>query len=85
MNKEELRLSYRGKQVLVRLDKSASLSLWIEGCLRKERPVKAKVYLWTNVELDWEEHHYLEVYYQRETGRIKITANSETLLESSFA
>ena len=75
-------LRYRGKEIEVRLDAETGLGLWVDGCLRKQRPVGEYVYLWTNVELEWEEHHYVEVYFQGESGRMKITANGKTLLDT---
>ncbi len=74
-----VQLRYRGKDIAVRLEAEAGLSLWVDGCLRKQRPVADRVYLWTNIELEWEEHHYVEVYFHGETGGMKITANGNTL------
>lgn len=79
MDTEEIRLQYRGNDIAVRLEPGRGLSLWVNGCLRKLRPMEGHVYLWTNIELDWEEHHYLEVYFNSETGMMKITANGKML------
>ena len=39
-----------------------SLSLWLDGCLRKRRGAGGgPAWLWTNVELPFEEHHLVEV------------------------
>ena len=75
---EEIRLPYRGNEIVVRLEPGV-LSLWVNGCLRKQRPARGQVYLWTNIELEWEEHHYVEVYFHCETGLLKITANGKAL------
>jgi hypothetical protein len=76
---EEIQLPYRGNDIVVRLQTDTGLSLWVNGCLRKQRPANGQVYLWTNIELEWEEHHYLEVYFHCNTGLLKITANGEVL------
>ncbi len=82
MDTEEISLHYRGNDIVVRLEPGKGLGLWVNGCLRKLRPAKGQVYLWTNVELEWEEHHYLEVYFNSETGRLKVTANRESLVDA---
>jgi len=74
-------LHYRGKKIEVRQEAEISLSLWVDGCLRKKRPIRENVYLWTNIELEWEEHHYVEVYFQGDTGSLKITANGNILFD----
>lgn len=39
-----------------------TLTLWLDGCVRKRRPRGARgTYLWTNVELPFEDHHLVEV------------------------
>ena len=39
-----------------------SLSLWLDGCLRKQRGSGGSAaWLWTNVELPFEDHHLVEV------------------------
>ncbi|MBV1904462.1 MAG: hypothetical protein KUG75_00180 [Pseudomonadales bacterium] len=81
MSIEERSINFQGKDIVLRLSLSDGLSLWVEGCLRKQRSFADQIYLWTNVELDWEQHRYLEVYYQAETGNLKLTANGSTILE----
>lgn len=44
-----------------------ALSLWLDGCLRKRRGSHGSpAYLWTNVELPFEDHHLIEI--RREYG-----------------
>jgi hypothetical protein len=59
------------------------LRLSLDGVVRKRRRADgvACVYVWTNVELDWEEHHFIEGRWWPSTGRILLTANGKTLLE----
>ena len=49
------------------------------GCVRKTTPV-----VWTNVELEWEEHHYIEARYWAASGELKITVNGDPLLEKNL-
>jgi hypothetical protein len=56
------RLALGVHQVEVRLDADEALSLWLDGCLRKARGAGGQAaWLWTNVELPFEDHHLVEV------------------------
>ena len=63
------------------------LELWLDGCLRKRRDPSPRdpLYVWTNVELDWEEHHYVEARYFRNTRQLRVTINGAPILERSLA
>ena len=78
------------------------LELWLDGCLRKRREPSDRdpLYVWTNIELDWEEHHYVEARYFRrgdeggerskcgEGGggeKLLVTVNGAPILERSLA
>lgn len=42
--------------------RDGTLTLWLDGCVRKRRARGARgTYLWTNVELPFEDHHLVEV------------------------
>ena len=59
-----------------------AIELYLDGCLRKRRePGIEPQYVWTNVELEWEEHHYVEVRYWSSTQTLKVTVNGDVLLE----
>ena len=48
--------------VEVTAESDGTLTLWLDGCVRKSRPSGARgTYLWTNVELPFEDHHLVEV------------------------
>lgn len=48
-----------------------TLTLWLDGCVRKSRPSGDRgTYLWTNVELPFEDHHLVEVRRGAGPGRI---------------
>ena len=42
------------------------------------------VYVWTNVELRWEEHHFIEARWWPDTGRIELTVNGAPLLATEL-
>jgi hypothetical protein len=59
------------------------LRLSLDGVVRKRRSAAGDscVYVWTNVELDWEEHHFIEGRWWPATGRVLLTTNGKTLLD----
>lgn len=77
------RFDYRGKPFEVRLGDDDSVELYLDGALRKRRlpSGKSPMYLWTNVELHWEEHHFVEVRYWPGNGRLLITVNGDPILD----
>jgi len=70
---------HRGRDFEICVDAHAGLQLWYAGVCRKARSPSALEpwYVWTNVELEWEEHHYLEVRYWHSQQRLCITVNRE--------
>ena len=74
----ELPVGHKAVQVVLAQD--GALELWLDGCLRKRRAasVRAPLYVWTNVELHWEEHRYVEARYWPEWGELRVTVNRET-------
>ena len=58
------------------------LELWLDGCLRKRREPSARepLYVWTNVELHWEEHRYVEARYWPGEARLEVTINGEPVI-----
>ena len=72
------------KTVRVTVTADGGLELWLNGCLRKRREPSGQdpLYVWTNVELYWEEHRYVEArYYRRDSGRLEVTVNGDTVYE----
>ncbi len=80
------RFDYRGKAFEFRLQRDGSMQLCLDGVVRKQRQPAGKepVYLWTNVELQWEEHHFIEARYWVGSGRLVITANGQALHDDQF-
>lgn len=57
--------------VEVTADSDGTLTLWLDGCVRKSRPAGARgTYLWTNVELPFEDHHLVEVRRSADSGAV---------------
>ena len=73
--------TYRGRDFAVRQTQEGELALMLGKVVRKTCPPSDREpqYLWTNVELEWEEHHYIEARYWAASGRLRITANGGTL------
>lgn len=72
------------KTVRVTVTADGGLELWLNGCLRKRREPSDRdpLYVWTNVELFWEEHRYVEVrYYRCAEGRLEVAVNGDTVHE----
>jgi hypothetical protein len=74
---------HRQRPLEIRIDAEGTLELYLDRCLRKrrERTAQEPQYVWTNVELEWEEHHYIEARYWASNGRLLVTANGHPLLE----
>ena len=63
--------------VELREEADGSLALWLDGCLRKRRNRGATgdIYLWTNVELPFEDHHLVEVRSSGEVPGLEVRIN----------
>lgn len=74
---------HRHKRFELRVAGDGALELYLENCLRKrrERGVREPQYVWTNVELEWEEHHYVEARYWASSGRLRVDVNGTPVLE----
>ncbi|MCZ6643755.1 MAG: hypothetical protein O7F71_19445 [Gammaproteobacteria bacterium] len=74
---------HRNKNFSIKFPDDGTLELYVDGCLRKSRsPGKREPqYVWTNVELLWEEHVYIEARYWSASGRLEVTVNGEILFE----
>ena len=65
------------------LGADGSLELWVGSCLRKRREANNQhpLYVWTNVELFWEAHRFVEARYFPDTSRLWVTINGETIVD----
>jgi len=77
-------LAYRDRLVVVEVVGGRELVLRLDGVERKRRDRAGVecVYVWTNVELHWEEHHFIEARWWPASGRVHITVNGKTLLDT---
>ena len=77
--RKQFSFSHRQRPFEIVITTAGTLELYLDGLLRKDRPAsdKSPQYVWTNVELEWEEHHYVEVRYWADTGRLQVTVNRE--------
>ena len=76
-------LNYRNHVIEVAVDADVELVLRLDGVVRKRRHRDGVdcVYVWTNVELNWEEHHFIEARWWPDSGRLLLTANGAPLIE----
>lgn len=60
-----------------------ALELYLDNCLRKRREPgdREPRYVWTNVELEWEEHHYVEARFWPSDRRLRVDVNGAPVLE----
>ena len=77
--------TYRGREFAVHQTAEGELTLMFGKVVRKQCPPSDREpqYLWTNVELEWEEHHYIEVRYWATSRQLRITANGQPLLDDA--
>ena len=79
------RLNYRNRPVELEVVDDDELVLRLDGIVRKRRHREGVscVYVWTNIELHWEEHHFIEARWWPENGRIHLTVNGATLIDET--
>ena len=78
---------HRGRRFVLRVRPGEYVGLFFNGVPRKERVYAGRepLYVWTNVELEWEEHHYIEARYWPSSGVLKATVNGDPLAEWQVA
>ena len=83
---KQISFDHRHKNFELILTDDGAIELYLDNCLRKRREPGSKEpqYVWTNVELEWEEHHYIEARYWAGSGAVKITVNGEKLVDENF-
>jgi hypothetical protein len=76
-------INYRGRPVVLQILNNQELVLSLDGVVRKRRNRIGVtcVYVWTNIELEWEEHHFIEARWWPQSGLVRVTANGALLLE----
>ncbi len=76
-------LHYRDHALEIAIEDERELVLRLDGVVRKRRARDGAncVYVWTNVELHWEEHHFIEARWWPDVDRLLVTSNGVPLLE----
>ena len=84
---QQFDFQHRHKSYYLRITDAGTLELYVDDCLRKDRPSTGREpqYVWTNVELEWEEHHYIEARYWASTGRLQVTINGDPIFDERVA
>lgn len=79
----ELSFQHRHKPFRLCVTDAGVLELYVDDCLRKSRSPgpRQPQYVWTNVELEWEEHHYVEARFWEDSGRLQITINRDVVID----
>lgn len=77
-------LNYRDRPVELEVD-GDELVLRLDGVERKRRNRDGVscVYVWTNIELHWEEHHFIEGRWWPASGRVHLSVNGATLIDDT--
>ena len=80
---KHISFDHRHKSFEIILTDDGAIEIYLDNCLRKRRDPgpKEPQYVWTNVELEWEEHHYIEARYWSSSGVLKVTVNGDNLVE----
>ena len=80
---KQISFDHRHKSFELILTDEGAIELYLDNCLRKRRDPgpREPQYVWTNVELEWEEHHYVEVRYWASSRMLKVTVNGDRLIE----
>lgn len=82
---------YRNWKLRLVVGPGARLELYANDCLRKDRVGEGAetLYVWTNLELEWEEHHWIEARLLPADAAgdrlLRVTSNGEPLFEVSVA
>ena len=81
----EFTLPLEHKEYTIRITEDGSLELWLDYCLRKRDSTNAPVlYVWTNVELYWENHRWVEARFHKGDAKLHVTVDGSTVLEKDL-
>ena len=80
---KQISFDHRHKSFELILTDEGAIELYLDNCLRKRRNPgpREPQYVCTNVELEWEEHHYIEARYWASSRILKVTVNGDSLIE----
>lgn len=77
-------IQHQHKHLELRITDDGALELYLDNCLRKRREAGGPEprYVWTNVELEWEEHHYVEARYWPSRQHLIVQVNRSPVLDT---
>jgi hypothetical protein len=77
---------HRHKHLEIRVTDDGALELYLDNCLRKRREPgdQEPLYVWTNVELEWEEHHYIEARYWPSRQYLNVQVNRDPIIDTQL-
>ncbi len=80
---QSYRVELEHKFFVVVVQANDDLELYVDNCLRKRcsSAGTSVLYVWTNIELHWEEHRFVEARLDRSTRRLRVTVNRRPVLE----
>lgn len=80
MRSYRVELEHKFFVVIVRANDD--LELYVDNCLRKRcfSADDTVLYAWTNIELHWEEHRFVEARFDRSTRQLRVTVNRKCVL-----
>ena len=85
MSDSVLAFDLEHKQFVIHVDETNTIELYVDNCLRKRDNSSEPVgYVWTNIELNWEEHRYVEARLTRASRDLHVTVNRETVFNESL-
>lgn len=76
------------KSCTVRVLPDNELRLYVANCLRKRSTLEDGfdiLYVSSNVELYWEEHHFIQARYDCTSRTLQVTVNRQTVFETTVA
>ena len=76
-----IELGHRHKTYHLFVRESGALELHMDHCLRKRREASdtEPQYVWTNVELEWEDHHSIAARYWASRAELVVTVNRDVV------
>lgn len=83
---QRIELPLEHKTFILVVRENDDLELYVDNCLRKRDSAGGSrvVYVWTNVEMHWEEHRFVEARFDRRSRQLHVTVNREEVLSKDL-
>ncbi|MCY3885073.1 MAG: hypothetical protein OXG24_09200 [Gammaproteobacteria bacterium] len=84
---QKIELPVGRKTFILIVKDNDDLELYVDNCLRKQDLAEGShvLYVWTNIELDWEEHRFVEARFHRSSRQLQVTVNREEVLSETLS